>query len=115
MLADDGFVRRRSRKRTRPSLSRCNFCPAHNNMFVNCDRQGHGHGATDGNFAHVTGLYDLLTTLRQRYPDLLFENVSGGGNRLDVGMLRYTDAAWMDDRTAPSAHVRHNLEGLTAV
>jgi alpha-galactosidase len=45
----------------------------------------------------------------------LIENVSGGGNRLDVGMLRYTDAAWMDDHTAPSVHVRHNLEGLSAV
>ena len=53
--------------------------------------------------------------LRTRYPDLQIENVSGGGNRLDVGMLRYTDVAWMDDRTAPSAHVRHNIEGLSAV
>jgi alpha-galactosidase len=86
-----------------------------NNMFINCDRSGHGHGATDGNFAHVNGLYSLLSALRERYPDLLIENVSGGGNRLDVGMLRYSDAGWMDDRTAPSAHVRHNLEGLTAV
>ena len=86
-----------------------------NNMFVNCDRDGHGHGATDGNFAHTSGLYDMLTQLRVRYPDLLIENVSGGGNRLDVGMLRYTDVAWMDDRTAPSVHVRHNLQGLSAV
>ena len=38
-----------------------------------------------------------------------------GGNRLDLGMLRYTDVAWMDDRTAPSIHVRHNLEGLSVV
>ena len=27
-------------------------------------------------------------------------------------MLRYTDTAWMDDRTGPSTHVRRNLEGL---
>jgi alpha-galactosidase len=86
-----------------------------NNMFINCDRDGHGHGATDGNFAHTSGLYDMLSQLRDRYPDLLIENVSGGGNRLDVGMLRYTDVAWMDDRTAPSVHVRHNLQGLSAV
>jgi alpha-galactosidase len=86
-----------------------------NNMFVNCDRGGHGHGATDGNFAHTGALYDMLSQLRERYPDLLIENVSGGGNRLDVGMLRYTDVAWMDDRTAPSVHVRHNLQGLSAV
>ena len=86
-----------------------------NNMFINCDRAGHGHGATDGNFAHVGGLYDLLAALRERFPDLLIENVSGGGNRLDVGMLRFTDAGWMDDRTSPAMHVRHNLEGLSAV
>lgn len=85
-----------------------------NNMWVNCDRPGHGHGTTDGSFRHVTGLYSILSTLQQNYPNLLIENVSGGGNRLDYGMLRYTDAAWMDDRTAPSVTVRHNVEGLTA-
>jgi alpha-galactosidase len=85
-----------------------------NNFWINCTRSGHGHGATDGNFAHVKGLYDVLGTLRERYPDLLIENCAQGGNRADFGMLRYTDTAWMDDRTGPSAHVRHNLEGLSA-
>ena len=56
-----------------------------------------------------------VAALRAKYPDLLIENMSGDGNRLDLGMLRYTDAAWMDDRTAPSVHVRHNVEGLSAV
>jgi alpha-galactosidase len=86
-----------------------------NNMFVNCDREGHDHGATDGNFAHTSALYDMLSQLRERYSSLLIENVSGGGNRLDIGMLRFTDVAWMDDRTAPSVHVRHNLQGLSSV
>jgi alpha-galactosidase len=86
-----------------------------NNMWVNCDRAGHDHGTDDGNFAQVTGLYDVLSQLRARYPDMLIENVSGGGNRLDLGMLRYTDVAWMDDRTSPSVHVRHNVQGLSAV
>jgi alpha-galactosidase len=86
-----------------------------NNIWINCDRDGHSHGSSDGNFSHVRGLYDMLSALRERYPDLQIENVSGGGNRLDIGMLRYTDVAWMDDRTAPSVHVRHNIEGLSAV
>jgi hypothetical protein len=43
---------------------------------------------------------------------MLIENVSGGGNRLDYALLAYTDVGWMDDRTAPSDHVRHNFEGL---
>jgi alpha-galactosidase len=55
----------------------------------------------------------VLDTLRRRYPDLLIENVSGGGARIDFGMLAYTDVAWMDDRTSPSSLVRHNIEGLT--
>lgn len=86
-----------------------------NNYWINCDRTGHGHGTSDGNFAHVRGLYSLLATLRERYPDLLIENCSGGGNRLDLGMLRYTDVGWMDDVSGPSVHVRHNLEGLGTV
>jgi alpha-galactosidase len=86
-----------------------------NNFWINCDRSGHGHGATDGNFAHVNALYDVLGSLRARYPALSIENVSGGGNRLDVGMLRFSDVGWMDDRSAPSVHVRHMVEGLSAV
>jgi alpha-galactosidase len=86
-----------------------------NNFWINCNRSGHVHGASDGNFAHVNGLYEILSVLRARYPDLLIENVSGGGNRLDLGMLRYSDVGWMDDRTTPSAKVRHNIQGLSAV
>lgn len=86
-----------------------------NNFWLNCDRPGHGHGGSDGNMSAVEALYDLLDELRARYPDLLIENVSGGGNRLDFGIIGHTDTAWMDDRTAPSIRVRHNLEGLSSV
>jgi alpha-galactosidase len=86
-----------------------------NNLWVNCERDGHGHGPSDGNFAHVTALYRVLDSLRQKYPSLIIENCSSGGNRMDFGMLRYTDVAWMDDRTAPSSHVRHNINGLGVV
>jgi alpha-galactosidase len=86
-----------------------------NNGWINCTREGHGHGTADGNFAHVDGLYEVLREIRRRFPDLIIENVSGGGNRLDFGMLSLTDVGWMDDHTSPSSHVRHNLEGLTSV
>jgi alpha-galactosidase len=84
-----------------------------NNAWITNTRPLAGAGPNDGNFRHVSGLYELLAALRERFPWLLIENCSGGGNRLDLGMLRYTDAGWMDDRTSPSAHVRHNLQGLT--
>jgi alpha-galactosidase len=86
-----------------------------NNFWINCDRPGHGHGTTDGNFAHVKGLYTLLAALRERYPDLSIENCASGGNRLDPGLIQFTETAWMDDVTAPSSHVRHNLEGLGTI
>src|SRR6185295_18409634 len=86
-----------------------------NNLWVNCDREGHGHGASDGNFAHVSALYQVLESLRQKYPSLTIENCSGGGNRLDLGMLRYTDVGWMDDNTTPSIKVRHNIQGLSLI
>jgi alpha-galactosidase len=86
-----------------------------NNYWINCDRSGHGHGEADGNLAHVKGLYGILAALRARYPDLSIEDCASGGNRLDLGMLQYTDAGWMDDVSAPSTHVRHNLEALLAV
>ena len=44
---------------------------------------------------------------------VMIENVSGGGARLDFGMVAFTDTAWMDDRTSPASHVRHNIEGLS--
>jgi alpha-galactosidase len=83
------------------------------NDWINCTREGHGHGPRDGNFAHVQALYRLLEALRERFPHLLVENCAGGGNRIDLGLARYTDAGWMDDRTNPAMHVRHNLEGLS--
>ena len=37
-----------------------------NNMWINCDRAGHEQAAGGGNLAHVNGLYDMLSTLRER-------------------------------------------------
>ena len=84
-----------------------------NNAWVTNTRPLPGAGIRDGNFRHVAGLYELLAALRERFPRLLIENCSGGGNRIDLGLMRYTDVAWMDDRTSPSAHVRHNFQGLS--
>jgi alpha-galactosidase len=85
-----------------------------NNLWVNCNRAGHGHGTADGGFRHHQALEALLDDLRGRYPDLDIENCASGGNRMSLGMLRFSDAAWVDDRTDPSFHVRHNFEGLAA-
>ncbi len=86
-----------------------------NNFWVNCNRPGHGHGSGDGNFRHHLALDTMFGALRDRFPDLDIENCATGGNRLSLGMLRYTESAWLDDRTDPSTHVRHNIQGLTGI
>ena len=82
------------------------------NRWVICTRPDHGHPVNGGNYEHTRGLYEILAAIRQRYPSLTIENCSGGGHRIDFAMARLTDSAWMDDRTAPSSHVRYNLQGL---
>ena len=84
-----------------------------NNGWINCDRDATVTAAmaTSPTCAASTTSWPRCASR----PSVIFENVSGGGNRLDLGMVRYSDVAWMDDRTAPSAHVRHNVEGLSAV
>ena len=85
------------------------------NRWVHCTRADHGHPVDGGNYEHTRALYDLLAEIRTRYPAMSVENCAGGGHRMDFGLARLTDTAWMDDRSAPSAHVRRNLHGLLAL
>lgn len=48
---------------------------------------------------YVVGVYDFLEQMIQRYPELLIEGCSGGGGRLDIGMLYYTPQIWCSDNT----------------
>ncbi len=49
----------------------------------------------------VTNLYDILAQLRRRYPKLEIESCSGGGGRVDMGVMAYTDQMWPSDNTDP--------------
>jgi alpha-galactosidase len=86
-----------------------------NNFWINCNRTTHSHGTADGNFAHTRGVDMVRDALRSQFPDMEIEDCSSGANRLSLDTLAYSDAAWVDDRTAPSDHVRHNLEGLLTI
>jgi alpha-galactosidase len=44
-------------------------------------------------------LYGILAELRQKHPDVEIESCSGGGGRVDLGILRYTDEVWTSDNT----------------
>jgi len=46
-------------------------------------------------------LYAILAELRHRHPKVEIESCSGGGGRVDLGILRYTDEVWPSDNTDP--------------
>lgn len=48
---------------------------------------------------YMLGVYEMMEELVTRYPDLLFENCSGGGGRFDAGMLYYSPQIWCSDNT----------------
>lgn len=48
---------------------------------------------------HVRNLYGILDRLRQRHPNVAFESCSGGGGRVDFGILARTDMVWTSDNT----------------
>ncbi|MGP9017279.1 alpha-galactosidase [Streptomyces sp. BR1] len=50
---------------------------------------------------HVHALYALLDRLRAAHPDVAFESCSGGGGRIDLGILSRTDQVWTSDNTDP--------------
>ena len=47
----------------------------------------------------VLGLYDVLERLTKAFPEILFESCSGGGGRVDAGMLYYMPQTWTSDNT----------------
>lgn len=54
-----------------------------------------------GEMAHryVCGLYHCMRELTKRFPDILFEGCSAGGNRFDLGILCYFPQIWASDNT----------------
>jgi alpha-galactosidase len=43
--------------------------------------------------------YEILAELRKRHPMVEIESCSGGGSRVDLGVLKYTDEVWPSDNT----------------
>jgi alpha-galactosidase len=51
---------------------------------------------------YVRNLYYILSELRHRHPKLEIEGCSGGGGRVDLGILEMTDEVWPSDNTDPA-------------
>jgi alpha-galactosidase len=46
-------------------------------------------------------LYSILAELKKRHPKVELESCSGGGGRVDLGILKYADEVWPSDNTDP--------------
>ena len=51
--------------------------------------------------AFIQNLYWVLGELKKRHPNVEIESCSGGGGRVDLGILEYTDEVWPSDNTDP--------------
>jgi alpha-galactosidase len=50
-------------------------------------------------FDHVRNVYAIIDRLRANHPGLRIEGCTGGGGRVDLGMLARTDQVWPSDNT----------------
>ncbi|WP_420136497.1 alpha-galactosidase [Sphingomonas sp.] len=50
---------------------------------------------------YVRNLYWILAELRRRHPNVEIESCSGGGGRVDLGIMGLTDQVWPSDNTDP--------------
>ena len=50
---------------------------------------------------YTRSLYSILAELRAKHPHVEIESCSGGGGRVDLGILHYTDEVWPSDNTDP--------------
>ncbi len=48
---------------------------------------------------HVAGVYRIMDRLRAKHPTLDIQSCSGGGGRIDLGILARTDQVWVSDNT----------------
>jgi alpha-galactosidase len=50
---------------------------------------------------YTQNLYSILGELRTKHPTVEIESCSGGGGRVDLGILHFTDEVWPSDNTDP--------------
>ena len=51
-------------------------------------------------YLYITGLYRFLDEFRAACPEVHIETCAGGGYRMDAGLLRRADSAWMSDNVS---------------
>jgi alpha-galactosidase len=83
----------------------------HDITFVKWDmnRYATEPGSTAGKgiwIKHVAGVYSIMDRLRAAHPRLEIQSCSGGGGRIDLGILGRVEQAWTSDNTDAYDRVR---------
>lgn len=63
---------------------------------------------------YIENLYKLIDKLQARHPQVLWETCSGGGGRINLGMLSRMDQAWPSDNTNPTDRIMMQYGYLNA-
>ncbi len=81
------------------------------NEWAVCDDPNHDHHPEDGEWAQIQGFYYVMRELRKQFPDLMIMNSSGGSQRGDFGIARYSNCIHPHDNNSPSAKQRRFMHG----
>lgn len=73
---------------------------------LGCTCEEHGHGVLDGLDAHYRGLYKFFERLNEKYPNVVFENCSSGGQRTDLQLLSCMHTNFLSDPDYPIHKLR---------
>jgi alpha-galactosidase len=65
-------------------------------------------------FDHVAAVYAVIDALREKHPGVAIEGCSGGGGRVDLGMMARTDQFWVSDNTdaLDRRYIQHGFSQL---
>lgn len=61
----------------------------------------------DGEYLHkyIVSLYEIMSKVVEKYPNVLFEGCAAGGSRFDLGILYYFPQIWTSDNTDPRTRI----------
>ncbi len=65
-------------------------------------------------YRYMLGVYDLFRWFKEKYPNAMIENCSGGGGRYDLGMMKYSTMIWTSDNTFPKPRIKIQYSSMLA-
>jgi alpha-galactosidase len=74
---------------------------------------GHSPGGTPGVHVQTLAVHRMMAELKARHPGLEIESCCGGGGRVDLGIIEFTDRVWVSD--CIDAHERHRMVAWTGL